>query len=174
MKKITESNLMSAFAGESQARMRYILFSERAEREGFANVSRLFEAIAYAEKVHARRGFENLSHLEGGFSTVSMAGFGPGSTEKNLSIALEGEAFEVEEMYPAYISVAEKQGWAYEAEKVHIEMFRNAAESVRSGQDPEIPDIWVCEGCGSTVEDEAPEVCPICGAKRDRFRGFKA
>ncbi|MFQ6129748.1 MAG: rubrerythrin family protein [Candidatus Hadarchaeaceae archaeon] len=182
MRKITEQNLMSAFAGESQAHMRYVIFSDKAKEEGFPNVGRLFRAIYYAERVHAGNHFENLSHLKGGFVTVSMAGFGPGVTSKNLEIAIDGETFEIEEMYPVYLNTAKFQGereaeksfnFAYQAEKTHVEFFKRAKKAVDAGKDVELGDVQVCEVCGYTIEGEAPDYCPICGAAKNRFRTFK-
>ncbi len=89
----TEQNLKNAFSGESQANIRYILFSTVASKEEFNNVARLFEAIAYAEQVHAGNHFENLNHLKEGSITYGMAGFGPGDTSKNLDIAIERRDF---------------------------------------------------------------------------------
>lgn len=178
---MTEQNLKSAFAGESQAHVRYLIFADRAADEGFKNVSRLFQAIAYAELIHARNHFRNLEYLSGGYVTVAMAGFGPGNTAKNLSIAIDGEEFEINEMYPSYLEVAKLQGekgaersfhGAYEAEKVHAEMFKRALKSVETGNDVEMKEIQICEICGYTVEGDAPDKCPICGASKNKFKAF--
>ena len=182
MRKMTEQNLMSAVAGESQAHIRYSIFMDEAKKEGFPNVARLFRAIYYAEKIHASNHFKNLSHLNGGFMTVSMAGFGLGSTSKNLGIAIEGETFEIEEMYPTYINTAKFEGeagaeksfnYAYQAEKTHAEFFKRAKKAVDSGQDIKLDDVQVCSVCGYTIEGEAPGYCPICGAVKNNFTNFK-
>jgi len=96
MRKMTEKNLADSFAGESMAHMKYLIYSEVAEKEGFPNVARLFKAIAYAEQVHATNHARNLGYIKG--------------TSENLQAGIEGETFEVEEMYPAYKAVAELQG----------------------------------------------------------------
>lgn len=167
MNEMTKENLKAAFSGESQAHMKYLAFADKAEKEGFANVGRLFRAIAFAEQAHAT------SHLR----TVG----GLGSTSENLAVAIAGENFEVDEMYPAYIAVAEAQqekraersmNWALEAEKIHAEMYAVAKEAVDGGSDAEIGTIWICDMCGYTVEGEAPDKCPICGAPRERFKSF--
>ncbi len=167
MRDMTKANLEAAFAGESQAHMKYMLFAEKAEKEGYPGVAKLFRAIAYAELVHANNHLKALK--------------GIGDTVSNLQKAIDGETFEVEEMYPAYKAVAELQeekqairstNWALEAEKGHAEMYTKAKQAVESGQDAEVGDVYVCEVCGWTVEGEPPEVCPICGAKHDRFRKF--
>jgi rubrerythrin len=167
MKKMTEGNLQAAFAGESQAHMRYLIFAEKAEKEGDANVARLFRAIAFAEQVHATNHFKNLD--------------GIGGTAENLQVAIDGETYEVEEMYPAYRAVAELQGekgavrsttWALEAEKVHSELYSQAKASVTEGKDADIGEIYICEVCGWTGTGEKPDKCPLCGAKADRIRTF--
>jgi rubrerythrin len=182
MKEITETNLISAFAGESQAHMRYLAFAEIAEVEGFPNVSRLFRAIADAERIHATNHFRALAHLDGGKVTIAGAVFGPGNTSKNLKLAIAGETFEIEEMYPAYLEVAKFQGEksaertfnaALEAEKIHAQLYKKAKEAVDAGKDVELGPIQICQVCGYTVEGEAPEKCPICGAPIDKFKTFK-
>jgi len=177
----TEQNLKNAFSGESQANIRYIFFSTAASKEGFNNVARLFEAIAYAEQVHAGNHFENLNHLKEGSMTYGMAGFGPGNTSKNLDIAIEGETFEITEMYPAYKEKAVKENvkgaeqsfyYALEAEKRHVELFEDAKEEVDKGRDMEIGKIHICGVCGYTGKGEAPDTCPICGARKEMFKTF--
>jgi len=128
MHKMTEENLKAAFAGESQAHMRYLIFAEVAEREGKPNIARLFRAIAYAEQVHAQNHLWELSGIQ--------------DTPRNLAEAIAGEIFEVEEMYPAYDAVAELQGekgakrsihYALEAEKIHARMYEKAKEAAAKG-----------------------------------------
>ncbi|WP_243683945.1 rubrerythrin family protein [Methanosarcina barkeri] len=123
---MTEQNLINAFGGESQAHMRYLHFGNQAEKEKYYNVARLFRAIAHAEYVHAGDHYRELRHLNGGFVANSMATFGPGDSLKNLKLAIDGETYEIEEMYPAYIEVAKSQGekraqrsfeWSYASEK---------------------------------------------------------
>jgi len=167
MRKITEQNLNSAFAGESMAHMRYLIFAEQAEGEGFPNVARLFRAIAYAEQVHAQNHYRELGMIN--------------DSVKNLGVAIEGETFEVEEMYPAYNKVAELQNeqgavrsthYALEAEKVHAGMYQQARQAVESGKDIQLGKVRICSVCGYTVEGEAPDRCPVCGATREKFKEF--
>ena len=100
---------------------------------------------------------------------------------ENLQDAIEGETFEVEEMYPDYIRVAEDEQekhaetttrWALAAEKVHAELYKKAKESVAKGQDVDIKQIHVCQVCGFTVEGEAPDKCPVCGSPKEKFKRF--
>ncbi|MHA1616722.1 MAG: rubrerythrin family protein [Candidatus Njordarchaeales archaeon] len=181
MKLTTQEILMSAFAGESQAHMRYLHFAEIAEKEGFPNVARLFRAVAFSEQVHAINHLKNLGHLKGGFLTVAHATFGPGNTSKNLELAIMGEEYEVEEMYPIYIEIAKMQNekraemsfrWALESEKRHAELYRKAKETVDSGKDAPFGKIYVCGVCGYTVEGEVPDRCPVCGAPKEKFKEF--
>lgn len=164
---MTESNLRSAFAGESQAHMRYLIFADRAEKEGYANVARLFRAIAYAEQVHATNHYRELGDIN--------------VSPQNLQVAIDGENWEVEEMYPAYLVVAQLQeekgaqrsmGYALEAEKIHAQMYKEAKEAIEKGVDPELGAIYICQVCGHTVEGEPPEKCPLCGAKREKYVKF--
>ena len=180
MRAMTEMNLKSAFAGESQARNRYDIYAEKAEKEGFPNVARLFRAIAFAEQIHAKGHFRVLKDAEESL-TVSGGGFGFKSTSENLQVAIDGETFEIEEMYPAYLKVAENQGetravrsfkWALEAENVHQKMYMAAKEAVDAGNDVELGPVQICDLCGYTAEGEAPDVCPLCGAKKKAFREF--
>ncbi len=158
MKQITEQNLINAFGGESQANMRYLHFAVQAEKEGFYNTSRLFRAIAHAEFIHAGDHYRELKHLDGGFVANSMAAFGPGDTKKNLKLAIDGETFEIEEMYPAYIEVAKLQQekcaersfkWSYTTEKTHRKLFKKALEAADNSRDVELDVVRVC-GVGNS------------------------
>lgn len=178
---ITASNLRSAYGGESQAYQRYIYWGEVAKKEGYPNIARLFKGIAYAEEVHAGNHFKELKDVNGDFLVAAMAGFGIGSTVKNLESAIEGETFEIEQMYPAFTAVAEIQqekgalrsfGYALEAEKNHNDLFAKAKKYAGQGQDLPYEDIQVCQVCGHTKEGTAPEKCPICGAPASKFSQF--
>jgi len=167
MEKTTETNLQAAFAGESQAHMKYLNFADKAEKEGLPNVARLFQAASFAEQIHASN---HLRALEGIQGTVA-----------NLEGAFGGETFEIEHMYPDYMAVAEKQGEkkalrsmsaALEAEKVHAKLYGAAKQSVAAGKDVVAVDIWVCTSCGFTMEGEPPEACPVCKAPKSKFRKF--
>ncbi len=178
MNDMTAANLRSAFGGESMAHMRYLVWSDVAAEEGYPNVARLFRAISRAEQVHASNHFETLRDVSGPFLVPSMAGFGLGGTADNLDGAIEGETFEINQMYPAYKEVAKSQGekqanvsfyYALSAEKVHQQMFGQAKEEVLSGRDMELGKVQICEVCGHTLEGEAPQKCPICGAASEKY-----
>lgn len=183
VRPMTLDALASAFGGESMAHMRYVIFADKAEKEGFPNVARLFRAIAYAERVHAENHYRVMSDLKGDMKVVAGGTFGPGSTSKNLELAIMGEEYEVDEMYPAFVSIAELQGekravttfkWALEAEKIHAELYRKAKEFVDQGKDfPIEGKVWICPVCGHThIGPEPPEKCPVCGAPAERYKGF--
>jgi rubrerythrin len=167
MKKMTDRNLRDAFAGESQAHMRYLAFAKRAEEENRPNIARLFRAISFAEQVHATGHLKTLGEI--------------GGTAENLQAAIDGENFEVEEMYPAYDAVAKLQGekeairsihFAIEAEKIHAAMVTEAKQAVKAGRDADLGVLRICPVCGYTVEGDAPESCPVCGAPRAKFVSF--
>lgn len=179
--EMTAQNLRSAFGGESQAYQRYLVWGEKAEQEGFSNVALLFKAIAYAEQVHAGNHFRALDNIAGDFLVAAGAGFGLGSTSKNLEGAIAGENFEIEQMYPAFQAVADAQEekaakrtfyFAVEAEKNHADLYRAAKEAVDAGSDFDLEYVSVCDVCGHTVKDHSPEKCPICGAPHARFTEF--
>ncbi len=157
----TETNLKEAFAGESQANRKYLAFAQKADAEGHAQAAKLFRAAAAAETVHAH------SHLR--------ALDGVGSTAENLKEALGGETYEFESMYPPMISDAEAEGHsaavrsftnANAVEKIHAELYQKALDSL---DNPQEVDYYVCSVCGNTVENEAPDTCPVCGAKAQAF-----
>jgi len=160
----TNDNLKEAFAGESQANRTYLAYAERAAKEGFAQVARLFRAVAAAETVHAH------AHLR--------AMDGVSGTVENLQDAAAGEKYEFEEMYPPMVATAEEEGNrraansmknAMEVEKVHHELFNEALEAVKADRDLADAPIRVCPICGHTVIGDAPGVCPVCKAKGEKF-----
>jgi rubrerythrin len=181
MHDMTKSNLLSAYSGESQAHMRYKIWSEKAEKDGFANVARLFRSISLSEQIHATVHFMALKNEVGGATDVAGAGFGYGPTTQNVSVALSGEEFEIAEMYPVYKAVADFQeeklaslGFyrALEAEKVHAAMYRQAKEATSAGKDIVLGTVYICTVCGYTMEGEELDVCPICKNKREVFQAF--
>jgi len=167
MRKMTEENLKVAFAGESQAYMKYAIFADKAEEEGYPEVARLFRAISFAERVHATNHLRELGNI--------------GGTVANLGTAMEGENYENTEMYPAFNAVAKLQGergamlsihYALEAEKIHEAMYGEAKNMVASGSDIQSAPVFVCPLCGHTVIGEAPDKCPICATPKEKYRQF--
>lgn len=182
MNEMSASNLRSAFGGESQAHMRYKIWGNKAKEEGYKNVSRLFDAIAYAEQIHATGHFKTMKDVSGAFLVASMAGFGLGNTSATLQGAIEGETYEKDQMYPAFHTVAEFQkekeavqsfSWAWETEKVHAELFTKAKQAVDKGTDFQIGPVYICEVCGYTMEEVPPEKCPLCAVTKENFKKFE-
>ncbi|MCB2225409.1 MAG: rubrerythrin family protein [Desulfarculaceae bacterium] len=154
--------LAEAFAGESQANRKYLAFAEKADSEGMPQVARMFRAAAAAETVHAH------NHLR------AMKGIG--STADNLKAAIEGETHEFEHMYPEMIEAAKAEDakealrsfeWANTVEKVHADLYQKLLDGL--GGDLGEYAYYVCPVCGYTAEGSAPERCPVCGAKGERF-----
>jgi rubrerythrin len=167
MKEMTKRALDDAFAGESMAHMKYIIYSDIARKEGYSNVARLFEAVAYAERVHAGNHAKLLGLL--------------GKTVDNLKAGEEGESFEIEEMYPVYKNTANFQGekaaelanhYALEAEKIHKAMYEKSKKEVIEGKDIELEEVYVCPVCGYTHQGTPPIKCPVCGASSKIFKKF--
>ena len=166
VKKVSKTieNLKNAFAGESQANRRYLAFARKAEKEGQQQIAKLFKAAAEAETIHA------LNHLQ-------IAGEVKSTTE-NLETAISGETFEFKTMYPNYLTAAKQEEakkavWSFDVankvEQIHAGLFSKAIEKLKTGQSIPAIDYFVCGICGNTVEDEAPEKCPICGAPKNKF-----
>ncbi len=170
MKKMTEEFLKAAFAGESQAHMKYSIFAEEAEKKGLKRLANMFKAIAYAEYVHAKNHLRVLGQI--------------GDVAENIQAGIDGESFEIEEMYPVYNNTAEFQEekeavrsthYALEAEKIHQKMYIKAKELVESGKDYAAEKVFICPVCGYTYEgEELPDKCPICGATKEKFVEFSA
>jgi len=161
----TKDNLQTAFAGESQANRKYLFFAERAEQEGYKQIARLFRAAADAETVHARNHLKVMQGIK--------------STGENLLAARGGENYEFMEMYPEFIKQAEAEGndkardsfdLANKVERIHHGLFDAALSKIEKSETIDEKPIYVCQYCGNTVEGEAPEKCPICGAPKRMFK----
>ncbi len=161
----TEENLKTAFAGESQANRKYLAFAEKAEKEGFQQVAKIFRTAAAAETVHAHNHLRVLGGIK--------------STKENIKAAVEGEHYEFTKMYPEFLEDAKNEGnkdaersfhLANEVEKVHHKLYEVALEAVENGKDLEKKDVYICPVCGYTHEGEPPEVCPVCGAVKKVFK----
>ena len=159
----TTDHLKEAFAGESQANQKYRAFAIKAEQDGFPNIARLFRAAAEAERIHAEGHLKALDAIA--------------STVDNLKAAVSGETYEFTEMYPPMLVQAEAEGhkakrmfgYAVQAEAVHAKLYQCALESALNGKDLATQDIYLCPVCGHIEFGQAPETCPICGAKGTKF-----
>jgi rubrerythrin len=169
----TEQNLLKAFAGESQARMRYDYFAKQAKKEGLEQFSAVFEETALNEKEHAKRFFK---FLEGGMVEITAAYPAGiiGTTLENLKAAAEGENEEWTELYPAFADKAEEEGFKEVAtafrmiakvEKAHEERYMKLYNNLEEGKVFERGDkvVWKCRNCGFLHESaKAPKICPAC------------
>ena len=164
----TESNLWKAFAGESEARNKYTYFASKEKKDGFVQISKLFEETANNEKEHAKIWFKLLG--------------GIGTTEENLLSAAEGENYEWTDMYAEFAKVAREEGFddiaalfegVGKIEKEHEERYRKLLANIEGGLvfSREGDMIWECSNCGHIhIGKEAPEVCPICAHPRAHFQ----
>lgn len=178
---MTNDFLHSAYGGECMAHMRYLMWSTMAEKEGFKNIAKLFVAISYAERVHADNHFKEIAGNADDFTVTAGGVFGTAKTVDNLQGAINGELHEVEQMYPVYFNAAQFQGekgaersfhFALEAEKCHVDLFKQAQDAAREGKDMELKSVHVCPICGHTILDETPDKCPVCGAKKEMYKSF--
>ncbi|WDP90699.1 MAG: rubrerythrin family protein [Desulfobacter sp.] len=176
----TEKNLLTAFAGESQARNRYTYFASKAKKEGYVQISEIFTETANQEKEHAKRFFK---FLEGG--EVEITGAFPagviGSTLENLKEAAAGEEYEWTKMYPDFAAVAREEGFqeiaiVFEmvaiAEKQHEKRYKELAANVDAGKvfKKDASTTWRCRNCGYVHDgEEAPEMCPACAHPQAHF-----
>jgi len=163
----TEQNLMAAFAGESQARNKYTYFASVAKKEGYEQISAIFQKTADNEKEHAKMWFKALGEL--------------GNTAQNLLAAAEGENYEWTDMYSTFAKEAEEEGFVElaakfrlvaEIEKSHEERYRKLLNNVEVQavfQKSEIT-MWECRNCGHLVMGkQAPDVCPTCAHPQSYF-----
>ena len=163
----TEQNLLAAFAGESQARNKYTYFASKAKKEGYVQISKIFEETANNEKEHAKIWFKLLN--------------GIGSTTENLKAAADGENFEWTDMYKGFAKTAKEEGFddiakLFESvaaiEKEHEGRYKKLLENIEKDSvfksDDEV--VWQCANCGYEVRGKnAPEVCPVCAHPKAYF-----
>jgi rubrerythrin len=164
----TDGNLQSAFAEESQAHCRYILYSLKADQEGFPELARLFRAAAEAEMVHLRNHYSVMDAV--------------GSTKDNLLAAATSEHREITAVYPAFIQKASEEqaeraritfNYALATESVHNDHFEKALQATRSGQRISNQKYFVCQTCGNLAAGEAPQKCKVCGNTAERFKAVE-
>ena len=181
----TAKNLLKSFAGESQARNRYIFFASQAKKEGYKQIEAIFEETAKNEKEHAEAFFKYLKDSEG--EALEIRAEYPagkiGTTEENLLAAAEGEKMEWGELYPEFKKTAEKEGFLKvaetfqeiaEVEEEHEKRYRKLLENVKNKtvfKKPGKPKTkWKCRNCGYVHEgEEAPELCPACKHKQEYY-----
>lgn len=158
-----KEDFATAFAGESQANRKYLMFAEQAEKDGYPGIAKLFRATAEAETIHAFAEFRAMG--------------GVGTTAENLQAGIDGETYEFTEMYPPMREGAEKAGdknaerifrYAEEAEKVHAKLYKEALDDMENTD----ADYYLCPICGYVHKGKTEQNCPICGAKASLFKKF--
>jgi len=164
MKERTQHHVYEAFVGEAKAYHRLLAFARKADEEGYSQIARLFRAVAAAEGVHAERHLRLL-----GEAVVQ-------STEENLQSSFERETSVNQVYYPEFIRSAEEEeeraaaltfGQARDVEEGHAALYKRALSAMLRDEDH---DYYVCQVCGYVAEREAPDQCPICSARREKFR----
>lgn len=176
----TERNLLTAFAGESQARNRYTYWAGQAKKDGYVQIADIFEETANQEREHAKRFFK---FLEGGdveFTAAFPAGV-IGTTKENLRAAAAGENYEWGTMYPGFAEVADREGFKEVAavfraiavaERQHGKRYTDLANNIEQGKvfKRETQVVWRCRNCGYLhTGNEAPKVCPACAHPQAHF-----
>ncbi len=170
----TETNLLTAFAGESQARNKYTYFASSAKKEGYEQIAAIFEETANNEKEHAKMWFKLLfgGDVKDGLKVNTM---------EALKLAAEGENYEWTDMYDGFAKTAKEEGFDHIAflfeevgkiEKEHEERYLKLLASVKDENvfKKEAPKMWVCRNCGHVhYGEEAPAVCPVCAHPRAYF-----
>jgi rubrerythrin len=161
----TDGNLQTAFAGESQAHCRYVLYAAKAEQEGYPELAKLFRAAAEAEMVHVKNHYGVMDAI--------------GSTRDNLLAAATAEHREITSLYPAFLEKATEERaerakitftYSLAAEQVHNEYFEKALLANKTGQRIADQKYFVCQVCGNLAAGEAPQKCAICGQGAEKYK----
>ena len=157
-------NLKKSFSGESETNRRYLAFAKKAEKEGFPQIAKLFCATAEAETVHAFNHLRIIGEIK--------------STLENLETAISSESSAYKERYPIYLKIAKEEknelaAWSFElagkVEKIHYSLFAKAIDALKSSSDLTMRNYYVCNNCGNTVENRAPNKCDVCSALKEKF-----
>jgi rubrerythrin len=181
-KTATIANLLAAYEGESNAHSKYVVFAAKADAEGWHGAASLFRAAARAEEIHATNHARAIKQLRGE-AKCQIHPVEVNSTLENLKAALAGEQYEIDTMYPSFISEAGDMDvaiakrsftWAMEAEKTHARLYAQAIELVENGTKESWAgspcDFYVCAACGyTTMTPEEQERCPVCNLALDKF-----
>ncbi|MGM9552308.1 MAG: rubrerythrin [Clostridia bacterium] len=165
----TEKNLFAAFAGETQARVKYSIFAKKAKEEGYDEISEIFNLISNNEYAHGEMWFKFICN-------------GIGDTLSNLKSAMSGEKYEWEEMYPEFAKTAKEEGFdeiatlfekVADIESLHHKRFASLADNLENGTtfSKSADVIWECENCGHIQQGKnAPSFCPVCGYPQSSFK----
>ncbi len=171
----TLNNLITAFQGESNASAKYAAFAKKADEEGYGRAASLFRAASRAEQIHAANHLRVIEKM-GGKTVAKIEPIHIGTTAENLKVAIAGEEYERDVMYPGFIKNAEAQAnaaairtfqWALEAEAEHARMYTYALKHLDEQRTRTI--FYVCIVCGYTTGDQDMMRCPICNTPREKF-----
>ena len=178
----TIRNLKDAFKGETTASAKYAAYSKKAKEDGYKNIAVLFEAASHSEKIHAKNHKNALQQL-GEKAEDFKPEFEVKSTKENLQDAINGETYEITNMYPDFISAAKDDrvtiaiitfNHAYKTEMKHKVLYETVLASLNAGKEAQLPSEYrVCPVCGNTYENEVSDKCGICGEPADSFIVFK-
>lgn len=180
----TIENLKAAYNGESTASAKYAAFAEKAKMEGFDTIAVMFLATSKSEATHAQNHKNVLDKLGEKVEGPQIGAFEVLTTAENLADAIKGETYEIETMYPGFITTAEEQNypdavesftWAIETEKKHQVIYKTALEVVNTGSEKSLPSQWlVCLVCGNTyIDKDVPNECEFCMTSKEEFMVFK-
>ena len=171
----TLKNLITAFQGESNASAKYAAFAKKADEEGFGRVASLFRAASRAEQIHAANHLRVIEKM-GGKTAAKIEPVHIGTTAENLKVAIAGEEYERDVMYPNFVKEAESQGntsairtfqWALEAEAEHARMYTYALKHLNEQRTKTV--FYVCVACGYTTDDQDMMRCVVCNTPREKF-----
>lgn len=160
----TQEALQQAYAGEAKASLRLKVYAEKAEKDGYPQIAKLFRVIAFSEEIHGARALRVLREI--------------GSTEENLAQSFESEKGVAEVAYGEFVKLAEAEGnqgavlhfsQSRDVEETHAKLYKEAMNHLMEERETS---YHVCLVCGYVADGVLPEVCPVCGAKRDQFRPF--
>ncbi len=167
MRKIVREKLTEAICNESLDYARYLIYAEQAKEEGLLNIARLFQTIAYSERIHFRRLLKYIGEI--------------GTTSENIDFSFENESYQAEEFYPSLFELTGMMNEtdsqilfnnAQQTENIHKKLFMRAAQSVSEKKDITISGIYVCRNCGFTLEGTPPYLCAVCGVSKENFKEF--
>jgi rubrerythrin len=174
---MTIDDLQAAFNGESNAKAKYLAFAAKADQEGYGQVASLFRAAATAEAIHDAS-HERVLKGMGRDASPDIAPPHVGSTRENLGEAIKGETYERDVMYPDFIKRAQAEGnkaaittfeYALAAEAEHAKLYQEALDNLEKWRGAK-RDFYVCEVCGYTTATPVAERCPVCKARKERFK----
>lgn len=179
----TIKNLKDAVNGETTASAKYAEFSKKAKEEGFISISKLFEATSKSESVHAQNHLKVLEDLGVKYEAKADT-FSVKTTAENLQAAIDGETYEVENMYPGFVKQAETDkedkavrsfNFAFDTEKKHVKLYTSALESLNASKEKTLAaEYYVCPKCGFTYDkNDVKENCELCGTSKEKYYVIK-